>query len=223
MHAKSQPRYLDLSPDSNCKVRRVWNFWASRLQRWYNDTSWRTSWNSQVVTNRDIVASSVDHPADNRWQGGGRHTMRLTRKWLGFVTHQTQICHHMLGFVGQQTQICRSIHQLLVTAHRLAGGPVSLWASTNTRVLLCMQSWDKFSGRHLNLDFCKVWTSSRVVVGKIGHPRNLSNSIPPTSIQTCQRKSQCSQKTGINSAGWNLKMNEWKKEVEETNFVQEHQ
>ena len=52
--------------------------------------------------------------------------MRLTRKWLGFVTHQTQICHHMLGFVGQQTQICRSIHQLLVTAHRLAGGPVSL-------------------------------------------------------------------------------------------------
>ena len=114
MHAKSQPRYLDLSPDSNCKVRRVWNFWASRLQRWYNDTSWRTSWNSQVVTNRDIVASSVDHPADNRWQGGGRHTMRLTRKWLGFVTHQTQICHHMLGFVRQQTQICHRIHQLLV-------------------------------------------------------------------------------------------------------------
>ena len=134
MHAKSQPRYLDLPPDSNCKVRRVWNFWASRLQRWYNDTSWRTSWNSQVVTNRDIVAGSVDHPADNRWQGGGRHTMRLTRKWLGFVTHQTQICHHMLGFVGQQTQICRSIHQLLVTAHRLAGGPVSLWASSTCQV-----------------------------------------------------------------------------------------
>ena len=142
------------------------------------------------------------------WLASGLDLSRTRRR---FVTTCSDLSDSKLRFVAAFTS-CLSLltDSLVVRCHYEQVVLAKYTHNTHVCYSVC-RAGISFPGDIWIWIFCKVWTSCRVVVGKIGHPRNLSNSIPPTSIQTCQRKSQCSQKTGINSAGWNLKMNEGKR------------